>query len=306
MKQTIFKNILCQLKEGKPATLTIEAENHTYTRFWQPKERLILLGGGHIAEPLCRLGAMLDFQVIVADDRPSFANRLRFPEASNVICDGFANAVNTLSITSSDYVCVITRGHRHDGECLRQILKGEMPYYLGMIGSRRRVTGLMAQLEEEGFDKELLSEICAPIGLSIHAQTVTEIAVSIVAQLIEYRRRPGIEEKNVLPHNNIDPVLLETLSTGAGTQVFAMVLETKGSTPVKAGAIMAVDAFGRISGTIGGGCGEAEVMQIARKMVSDTTTLQQIVSVNMTNDLAEEEGMVCGGTMKVLLETITA
>lgn len=303
MKQLIFKKILEQLLAREPAELTISTDTNTYTRFWQPKERLILLGGGHIAQPLCQLGAMLDFQVTVVDDRPSFANSIRFPQASEVICDGFGNAIDHLDINSTDYVCVITRGHRHDGECLRHILNKEKPFYLGMIGSRRRVTGLMEQLKEEGYNKEILDSICAPIGLSIHAQTVTEIAVSIVAQLIEYRRKPSISPKNYLPHNNIDFSLLETLSTGANTQVFALVLDTKGSTPVKAGAMMAVNSIGQISGTIGGGCGEAEVMHIARKMVGSSDT--KIVEVNMTNDIAEEEGMVCGGTMTVFLEAVT-
>jgi xanthine dehydrogenase accessory factor len=84
--------------------------------------------------------------------------------------------------------------------------------------------------------------------------------------------------------------------------VLALVLETKGSTPVKGGAIMAVNALGKTRGTVGGGCSEAEVIQVARRMVGKKE--KQVVMVDMTNDVAGEEGMVCGGTMKVLVESM--
>ena len=275
-----------------------------WTRRWTPGERLILLGGGHIAQPLCRMGAMVDFAVTVVDDRPSFADKSRFPEAKETVCDGFEQAIDRLSITSRDYVCVITRGHRYDKECLRRILKGEMPRYLGMIGSRRRVAGVMELLEEEGVERSLLERICAPIGLSIGAQTVAEIAVSIVAQLVEYRRKKGdrLEERECLSQTDINRELLDALATGGGTRVLALVVETKGSTPVKAGAMMAVNALGQIQGTIGGGCGEHEIIGAARKMAG--TPGKKLLTVDMTNDAAAEEGMVCGGQMTVLLESL--
>lgn len=304
MKQEIFQNILNKVTAGEEATLPLEISGSSFTRLFTPKERLILLGGGHIAQPLCELGTMLDFQVIVVDDRPSFANQLRFPKANQVICDGFESALEAIQIRKEDYVCVITRGHRHDGICLRKLLSGPMPSYLGMIGSKRRVQGLMEQLSFEGYDKEKLAFICAPIGLSIGGQTVTEIAVSIAAQLIEYRRKINKTHLpfNCLTHTDVNIPLLKTLSTGKDSQVLAIVLETKGSTPVKSGAMMSINNMGLITGTIGGGCGEAAVIQTASRMkVHDSP---KIVQVDMTNDMAEEEGMVCGGTMRVLLEPI--
>ena len=79
-----------------------------------PRERLIILGGGHIAQPLCEFAARCDFSVTVVDDRMDFANEGRFPLAREVICDSFENAINKLHITPYDFVVVITRGHRHD------------------------------------------------------------------------------------------------------------------------------------------------------------------------------------------------
>lgn len=304
MRQAVFEEIRSQAEQGKTALASFEAEGKVWQRKWTPRERLILLGAGHIALPLCQIGALLDFSVTVLDDRPSFANHLRFPQAETVICDGFCRGLEQISPGPADYVCVITRGHRYDGECLRQILKGSMPAYLGMIGSRRRVAGMMEELEAEGFDRECLKKICAPIGLPIGGQTTAEIAVSIAAQLVEYRaknrRQPG--ESACLPQTNVDEAVLKALSRGAGSQTMALIVETKGSTPAKAGSMMAVDALGRTWGTIGGGCGEAEVIREARLMAGKDQ--KKLMTVNMTNETAEEEGMVCGGVMTVLLESI--
>ena len=150
-----------------------------------PRERLIILGGGHIAQPLCEFAARCDFSVTVVDDRMDFANEGRFPLAREVICDSFENAINKLHITPYDFVVVITRGHRHDANCLRALFQQREPAYLGMIGSRRRVRGLLDMLKEEGLDEERLGQICTPIGLAIGAVSPAEIAISILSQVIE-------------------------------------------------------------------------------------------------------------------------
>ena len=85
-------------------------DNETYTRVFRPKERLILLGAGHIAQPLCEIASMLGFAVIVVDDRPLFANHPRFPQAEHIVCDAFPHAIEQLQIHAGDYVAVISRG----------------------------------------------------------------------------------------------------------------------------------------------------------------------------------------------------
>jgi len=300
-----FQEIASSLARGSCADLNLQVDGVRFIRRFVPEERLILLGGGHIAQPLCAMGSMLDFQVIVVDDRPDFANHQRFPEATRVICDSFDHALADLQIRSGDYVCVITRGHRWDGECLRRILRGETPSYLGMIGSRRRVTGLMALLTEEGFDPDALASIHAPIGLPIGGVTPAEIAVSICAQLVQHRRslpQRAVEE-GLLVQTNTDPALVQYLAEDAAPKALLLVLSSSGSTPVKSGAIMAVDALGRGHGTIGGGCGEAEAMTQGRRIIG--TGGRKIIRVAMDNDVAASEGMVCGGTMDVLIEDLS-
>lgn len=299
--QELYRSVL----EGKPASLTFEAEGTTYIRNFHPMERLILLGGGHIAQPLCRFASELGFSVTVVDDRPSFANHLRFPEAAHVICDAFPHAIETLDINETDYVAVITRGHRYDADCLRAILPELSPKYLGMIGSRRRVAGLFNLLEKEGIPRAALDTIHSPIGLNINALTIEEIAISIVAELIQCRRRnlSRRSKENILTAENIDLPLLEFLTHNEIPKALMTVYETSGSTPVKSGAMMAVDQTFRTAGTIGGGCSENAVLRDACRLIG--TGARRCVTIDLNNDMAEEEGMVCGGQMKVLIEDLS-
>ena len=153
--RTQFQEILALVRAGQPAERSFTVEDTEYVRNFYPKERLILLGCGHVSQPVCQYASDLGFAVTVADDRPSFANHTRFPDAEKVICDSFEHAIGQLGINERDYVAVITRGHRYDADCLRAILPGTFPKYLGMTGSRRRVISLMKMLAEEGFPREL-------------------------------------------------------------------------------------------------------------------------------------------------------
>ena len=145
----------------------------------------VVFGGGHISQPLVEILGLLDFQVTVVDDRPQFANPQRFPKARQVLCTDFTAAVEEglVQIGHHTAVIVITRGHQHDLDCLRALLdKGAG--YLGMIGSRRRIIGNLQLLRSEGAKETELSQVYAPIGLDIGAQTPAEIAVSIAAEII--------------------------------------------------------------------------------------------------------------------------
>lgn len=266
-----------------------------------PKERLVILGGGHIALALCDFATKCGFEVYVVDDRPAFANNDRFPQAKKVICDQFEKAILDLKITAYDYVVIITRGHRHDAECLRTILPGTFPLYLGMIGSRRRVRGLFDMLIEEGYDASKIARICSPIGLNIGGITPEEISVSILGELISYKHIP--QEKQINRYVNasdLDYDMIEYLANNHDPKAIVTVIQTKGSTPRDTGAKMAVDSHGHITGTIGGGCSEGAIIRDAIDIIGTGT--YKTAFIDMTGDVAESEGMVCGGTMLVLIE----
>ncbi len=266
-----------------------------------PPERMLLLGGGHVAQPVCAFAAACGFRVTVVDDRPSFANRTRFPDAVEVVCDGFAHAIAQFHPGAYDYVVIVTRGHAHDAECLRWVLTGDFPAYVGMIGSRRRVKAQLELLAEEGFDRDKLAKVCTPIGLSIGSVTPEEIGVSILAQVISYRRLPQFAAAGRWVNgSDLEPEMIRYLAENREPKAVVTILSAKGSTPRKAGAKMAVSPLGQVTGSIGGGCAESEVMQRARKLIG--TGGFEVFHVDMTGEVAEEEGMVCGGVMDVLIE----
>ena len=270
-----------------------------------PQERLIVLGAGHIALPVCQFGAACGFTVCVVDDRPDFANRARFPEAAEVICDSFENGIRRLKVTPFDYVVVITRGHRHDADCLRVLLPGTMPAYLGMIGSRRRTKGLLEMLREEGFAEDRLARICTPIGLPIGAVTPGEIAISILSEVVAYKRLPEHGDPNRFCNDSdVELSTLRYLAENREPKAVVTVIETKGSTPRGTGAKMAVSPLGKVTGSIGGGCSEAAVIQDAVRIIG--TGRYKLVDIDLTGEVAESDGMVCGGTMKVLVEDFRA
>jgi len=150
-------------------------------------QRLIIVGAGHIAVPLCALGAMLGFHVTVIDDRASFANRERFPEADEIIVKPFQAAIDSLALDGHCYLVSVTRGHAFDEEVVRAALMQPCGF-VGMVGSRRRVKATLERIGESGVPHERLSDLHAPLGVAIGGETPEEIAVSIIAEIIRERR----------------------------------------------------------------------------------------------------------------------
>lgn len=301
----IFADILRQTQNNQTAEWQMEIDGETYTRLFRPKERLILLGAGHIAQPLCKIAAMLGFSVTVVDDRPSFANHPRFPQAEQIVCDAFPHAIEHLHIHAGDYVAVITRGHRYDADCLRTLFAGTMPRYLGMLGSKRRTIALLHMLAQEGFAQDKLDSIHTPIGLDIGALSVQEIAVSIAAQLVQIRRS-GLNRRSkshILTEEIFRADVVEDIVSNPLKKALLLVYETSGSTPVKSGTFMTVNEMFQAKGTIGGGCSESAVLRDAFHLIG--TGESKCVTVDMSNDVAAEEGMVCGGQMKIFLTDLS-
>ncbi|MCM1566854.1 MAG: xanthine dehydrogenase [Dehalobacter sp. 4CP] len=271
-----------------------------------PQPCLYVFGGGHIAKPLTEMAAKLGFSVTVVDDRLSFANKERFPDAARVICESFDRCFELLSFNAYTYVVIVTRGHRHDAQCLKAVAQRKWAY-AGMIGSRRRVKSLKEQLLSEGCPREVLEKVNAPIGLEIGAITPQEIALSILAQVVSYRRleNPGMgRESAKISWTEFDRDVLEEISRGKNERrAIVTVISAKGSVPRKAGAKMLVWPDGKILGSIGGGCSEGAVIQTAIDIALNGG--YKIQNIDLTGTIAEDEGMVCGGKMQVLIESLS-
>ncbi len=199
------------MEEEKPRTLTFNLNNNpkydtglvcggTLEIFIEPvlpPALLYIFGAGHVAYNLYKVAQIAGFEVIVVDDRESYANRERFPDAREVIAADFDGATQRLHIPESAYIVIVTRGHRDDMRVLRWALNANARY-LGMIGSRRKTIAIYKELETEGVPSEKFAQVHAPVGLEIGAITPEEIAVAIVAEMIAVRRRalPNIASKS--------------------------------------------------------------------------------------------------------------
>jgi len=189
------------MEEEKPRTLTFNLnQNPSYDTglvcggtlevFIEPIlpiPVLYLFGAGHVAYNTFKVARTAGFDVVVIDDRESYANRERFPDAREVIAEDFEQACARLSPNGSSYIVIVTRGHRDDMRVLRWAVRTPARY-VGMIGSRRKTISIYKELEKEGLDPALFERVNAPVGVEIGAVTPEEIAVAIVAEMIAFRR----------------------------------------------------------------------------------------------------------------------
>lgn len=206
LDEKVLQTFSASVAAGKPELFTISpqgdvvedsiARGEEWPRIFvdvQPGlQTLLICGAGHIAQPLCEIGHMMGFRTIVVDDRWAFANRERFPRATEVRVGPFAEVLESLDINEHTFVVVVTRGHNWDETCVRTALK-KNPGYLGMIGSKRRSKATLERLVEQGYSPEALSRIHTPMGLDIAAETPAEIAVAIAAEIVRVRRRGTLD-----------------------------------------------------------------------------------------------------------------
>jgi xanthine dehydrogenase accessory factor len=153
-----------------------------------PRITLFIVGGGHVGQAVARMAAEVDFDVWVLDDRAVYASRQRFPTAERVMVGEIGPTLKKLAeeVSPSTYCLIVTRGHNHDEEALYHLVQTAAGY-VGMIGSKRKIKLIYEDLVAKGIAPELLTKVHAPLGFDIGSQTVPEIAISIVAELISRR-----------------------------------------------------------------------------------------------------------------------
>ena len=154
-----------------------------------PPADLYIFGAGHVAASLYQVARIAGFDVTVIDDRETYANRERFPEAHQVIAEDFEKAMAQVTPNESSYVVIVTRGHRDDMRVLRWAVNTSARY-IAMIGSKRKTIGVLKELEKEGIPRSAFERVYAPMGLEIGAVSPEEIAISVGAEMIAMRRDP--------------------------------------------------------------------------------------------------------------------
>lgn len=259
-----------------------------FVETYEKNPRLIILGGGHVSLPVAEIGRLLGFHVTVMDDREDFVTKERFPQADERITGDFETLSEKIPPYENAWYVVVTRGHLGDSACARQILKRPFAYF-GMIGSKTKVRITREKLLGEGFTEEQLNKIHAPIGLPIGGQMPAEIAVSIMAEIVQEKNR----HFRTYCDENVEAAVRQG---NPGTMV--TIIEKKGSSPRGTGSKMFVFRDGRTAGSIGGGKVEFEAGKYAMNIrTTETKTYELGQGVG---DL----GMICGGTVQVLFEPV--
>ena len=258
-------------------------------------KHIIICGAGHVSMPVIRLAKTLSFHVTVIDDRAPFAENARLAGADAVICAEFPRALQEVAGDSDTYFIVVTRGHAYDSECLREILKKPRAY-VGMMGSRRRAKIVREKLSAEGCKPDDVAGIHTPIGLAINAQTPEEIAVSILAEIIQIKNQT---EQVTFP----DEILRFILEHEQTAKILCTIVAKQGAGPRDVGTKM-LYTNSQILGTIGGGLMEATIIQKADQILRGDSPAPVLLQIELNADEASREGEVCGGVIQVLLERV--
>jgi xanthine dehydrogenase accessory factor len=184
----LIEQAIHAIKEGKPRTvkmpLPVCAGVITcFINVYKAPPSLILVGAGHVAQPMSKLARMLGFRVTILDDRSDYATKDRFPEADRVVVDDWEKALKEMTIDPNTYIVILTYAGESDELALRTVV-GSKAAYIGMISSQSKAKGILSKLRRDGIPDDVLSRTVTPIGLDIGAETPAEIAVSTLAEII--------------------------------------------------------------------------------------------------------------------------
>lgn len=253
------------------------------------QKRLVIFGCGHVGTALYRLARFVDYPVTMVDDRPEFATQEHFPEAT-VICEPYEEVFTPGRFGSESCLIIVTRGHSYDAFCLEKALE-EPHAYVGMMGSANKVAYTRKTLLEKGVDSARLNSVYAPIGLSIGANTPEEIAISILAQVMQATGK----QKHV---GECPSEVFQAIENRKASGVEIIIIERTGSAPRSVGSRMFVTDDSQI-GSVGGGPIEAKAIEKARNLLK-TGGQSCIEHYGLDNKSAENIGMVCGGAVTLL------
>lgn len=284
-EQAIYQNALfLASSNGRPID---EADLIEHIK---PEPHLFVFGAGHVSKALYDLAILQKMKVTVVDERAEVCNKDRFPLANRILMP-YEIILNKEFNVFSPYFVILTHGHIYDSQCLEYALNHKHSY-IGMIGSKGKVSATMQRMLDKGYSQEQLDKVCSPIGIKIGAVTPEEIAISIMAEIISYFR----SDKNLV---SIDPNLIKVMANEHGVDV--RIVEKHGSAPRSVGSQMFVAKDGNLYGTIGGGAIENRSIEIAKLMIKDNLSYH---IEDFILDASSDLGMICGGNAKVIFSLI--
>jgi xanthine dehydrogenase accessory factor len=198
LEAEVIQHAKMAMQDGQPRTVPFELTEKagglvcggTVLVYIEPTladPRLVILGAGHVGRALATLARFSGFTVIVTDDRPEYANKDTVPDAHELAVIDFPAVFSRVPVDQDTFLVIATRGHNHDLDAVKAALRTSAGY-IGLLGSRRKKGILMNALRDAGFSKDDVARVIVPVGLSIGSVTPEEIAVSIMAQIIQHRR----------------------------------------------------------------------------------------------------------------------
>lgn len=152
----------------------------------KPAEELVIFGAGHVAKPTAAFALAAGWEVRVVDERDEWATPDRFPGCTLDIRDP-RRAVREIEASPQRYLLIVTHDHSLDQDLLESVIAKEFAW-IGLIGSRAKITKFFLRLRAAGIDPALFSKVSAPVGLDLGAESPAEIGVSILAELVQVRR----------------------------------------------------------------------------------------------------------------------
>jgi xanthine dehydrogenase accessory factor len=200
LERALINESLKVLDEGKPKKIVVSLRKNArkatvetglicggeltiFIDVIKPKQRLIIVGAGHTAEPLAKLADILGYSITIIDDDEKLANRKKFPMAEKIVTGNFADTLDQLDVNPKDFVVIVHGEPEHDYLALKKMLE-KKPAYVGLLGSKTKIAILAERLKADGFNPRELKSLHAPVGLYINAQSPEEIGISILAEII--------------------------------------------------------------------------------------------------------------------------
>lgn len=183
LKKGTSKKYIFELNDDEGSLgMQCGGQAEVFIKVFKPDNKLLIVGGGHIALELNKLGKLLDFHTVIFEDREEYCNKERFPNADELILGNIEDKLKEYEIAKDCYIVIITRGHTYDEVALKTVLNRDAAY-IGMIGSKNKTKYVMDNLIKDGFEKDILDSVYAPIGLNIGGSEPNEIALSIMSEI---------------------------------------------------------------------------------------------------------------------------
>lgn len=188
------KNFVADSLEYDDKTHAVKCGSKTevFIRVYNPRPKLILVGGGHVASELYKMGHYMGFAVSIFEDREEFCTRERFPDAQELILGDVAESLRNYNIDDNCYIVMVSKGHAEDEAALKSVVLSNAKY-IGMIGSKKKVKSIFNNILNQGIPKESLDKVYSPIGIAIGGRDIKEIVLGIMAEIVLVKNKGTLE-----------------------------------------------------------------------------------------------------------------